>query len=470
MTKQPLERSLRPPARSSGSRPPLRSFRRPQIESLEPRLVLASGFAPLPLEVPLLSGAPLHLGLDGFDDEGDALTFTASISNAQLTNPSIANPELTASILQGNQSVRISVEGFGDMVAELFEQRAPRTTSEFIKLAEAEPGFYNDLIFHRIIQNFMIQGGDPLGDGTGGPPADFDDEFHPDLQHTSPGVFSMANSGDDTNGSQFFITAAPTRHLDYEHSIFGFLTEGESVRQAIAAVATDPETDKPLVDVVMSTVEIFDDTENAVLMLSAPEGTTGEADVTVAVSDGAGGFADQTFHVVIEADTVNAIPYLLPVNPVKTNIDTQATILLKALDVEGDTIYYGGVVSPANDDLELDINSDTGVTTVTPKNGLVGVHGIFVGARKVDGSSWDTQAVPVYIAPNAPTGLELISGSAVASQLTATSAPTGALHFRVGGLVAGAEVSLYSGDQLIGRTTAQSDSAIVETDPSFSWT
>ncbi|MFH1592440.1 MAG: peptidylprolyl isomerase [Candidatus Woesearchaeota archaeon] len=112
----------------------------------------------------------------------------------------------------------------GIIKIELFEDKAPITTKNFIDLTEK--GFYNGLTFHRVIRGFMIQGGDPNGDGTGGPGYNIQDEFHPDLKHDSEGILSMANAGPDTGGSQFFITEAPQPHLDGKHSVFGKVTEG----------------------------------------------------------------------------------------------------------------------------------------------------------------------------------------------------------------------------------------------------
>ncbi|MDJ0653726.1 MAG: peptidylprolyl isomerase [Xanthomonadales bacterium] len=119
----------------------------------------------------------------------------------------------------------------GNIVLELFDDKAPNTVANFEKLAR--DGFYDGLTFHRVISDFMIQGGCPQGTGTGGPGYKFDDEFHPDLKHDGPGVLSMANAGPNTNGSQFFITHVPCPHLDNRHSVFGRVTEGQDVVNSV---------------------------------------------------------------------------------------------------------------------------------------------------------------------------------------------------------------------------------------------
>ncbi len=120
----------------------------------------------------------------------------------------------------------------GDIRIKLHDDKAPRTVANFESLANK--GFYDGLTFHRVIKDFMIQGGCPLGTGTGGPGYKFDDEFHPDLKHDGPGVLSMANAGPNTNGSQFFITHSAQPHLDGRHSVFGQVIEGQDVVNRIA--------------------------------------------------------------------------------------------------------------------------------------------------------------------------------------------------------------------------------------------
>lgn len=157
----------------------------------------------------------------------------------------------------------------GEIEIDLFDERAPRTVDNFVGLATGERSWedpetgqeidgeplYDDVLFHRVIEGFMIQTGDPTGTGRGGPGYEFDDEFHPDLRHDGPGVVSMANAGPDTNGSQFFITLDATPHLDDRHSVFGQVTAGMDVVESIGSVETDAN-DRPVNDILLESVDI----------------------------------------------------------------------------------------------------------------------------------------------------------------------------------------------------------------------
>jgi len=141
----------------------------------------------------------------------------------------------------------------GTIEGELYDDKAPQTVDNFIKLSKK--GFYDGLIFHRVIPDFMIQTGDPTGTGTGGPGYEFRDEFNAKLHHDKPGMLSMANSGPNTNGSQFFITEVPTPWLDNKHSIFGQVTKGMDIVKAIAHAPRDAD-DKPLTTITMKKVTV----------------------------------------------------------------------------------------------------------------------------------------------------------------------------------------------------------------------
>lgn len=156
----------------------------------------------------------------------------------------------------------------GQFTVRLYDEQAPKTVENFVALAEGtkewtdprtnrkvKQPYYDGVVFHRVIDGFMIQGGDPLGQGIGGPGYTFADEFHPTLRHNKAGILSMANRGPNTNGGQFFITLAPTPHLDDRHSVFGEVVEGMDVVSAIGHAPTG-DRDRPLKDILIQKITI----------------------------------------------------------------------------------------------------------------------------------------------------------------------------------------------------------------------
>lgn len=188
---------------------------------------------------------------------GLALLLSAGLATAGEKEKSVAEP-LYATLKTS----------LGVIVIRLYDDKAPKTVENFVGLAKGTKEWtdpktgekvkrplYNGTLFHRVIPGFMIQGGDPLGRGTGGPGYKFADEFNPDLRHNKAGILSMANSGPNTNGSQFFITLGPTPHLDNRHSVFGEVVQGQDVVAAIGNTPRGPN-DRPLKDVVLQEVII----------------------------------------------------------------------------------------------------------------------------------------------------------------------------------------------------------------------
>jgi peptidyl-prolyl cis-trans isomerase A (cyclophilin A) len=166
--------------------------------------------------------------------------------------------------LPGTYAKFVTTEG--NFTVRLFEQEAPRTVENFVGLADgskewSDPRtnqkvrkpYYDGTIFHRVIDGFMIQGGDPLGQGIGGPGYNFADEFHPKVRHNKGGIMSMANRGPNTNGGQFFITLAPTPHLDDRHTVFGEVVDGMDVISKIGRTKTG-DRDRPVKDIVIQHV------------------------------------------------------------------------------------------------------------------------------------------------------------------------------------------------------------------------
>jgi peptidyl-prolyl cis-trans isomerase A (cyclophilin A) len=157
----------------------------------------------------------------------------------------------------------------GSFTIRLFEDEVPKTVANFVGLAEGtkewtdpkngqkvKRPYYDGLIFHRVIEGFMIQGGDPLGSGTGGPGYKFGDEFHPSLRHVKAGTLSMANAGPNTNGSQFFITLAATPWLDDRHSVFGEVVDGMDVIEKIGKTPTRKPGDRPITPITIEKLTI----------------------------------------------------------------------------------------------------------------------------------------------------------------------------------------------------------------------
>lgn len=203
---------------------------------------------------------------------------TVTVSGEKQNNPQVTNddsPKGDVALKGESKMYAIFHTNKGKFKALLHDKMAPKTVANFVGLAEGTKEFtdpktgakvkrpyYDGLTFHRIIENFMIQGGDPVGNGTGGPGYKFDDEFHPELFHDKKGVLSMANAGPNTNGSQFFITVAVAPHLDAQrsmkrgYSIFGQVVEGYDIVESISQVDTD-RADKPIQPVVINKLEII---------------------------------------------------------------------------------------------------------------------------------------------------------------------------------------------------------------------
>lgn len=381
-----------------------------QLLSVSPSVTLigpgnTTGAMAVPFDV------PVHYGIDGWFSDGSsgAIDYTVVVNNEDGT----VNTDITAQILSGNRSVKITVEDVdGDgqdevMILELFEHLVPEFTTRFIDMVES--GFYDsgvdgsDMTFHRIVDNFMIQGGDPLGTGSGGSGPDgttgdeVDDMYHPDARFIGQGVLGSAKSFDDTNDCQFFITDTDTRHLDFQHTIFGQLSEGADAEDLISAVSvTDTVPDTP---VVIKSMEIIDDSENATLFISIPEGTvlTGGETVMITATTAGAPASESVFGIEAYEDTWNSLPYM-PFGEIGTEVSADDAIVvvegsstqftIPANDVDGDPIYYAAWDAHTLDtglDSEFNITYDatTGLTTLSPLADIEGNCGIWLGVTYV---------------------------------------------------------------------------------------
>ena len=185
---------------------------------------------------------------------GILLLTGCSATNTGKAPSQPVNSQQTAIAVNPHNRVAVFETSKGTFRIELFEDKAPNTVKNFISLASK--GFYDGLTFHRVIDGFMIQGGDPKGNGTGGPGYQIADEFHRDLRHSTEGILSMANAGPNTGGSQFFITLAPTPHLDNKHAVFGRVIEGMDIVKSIGKVKVDGQ-DRPIEKVVIQKITII---------------------------------------------------------------------------------------------------------------------------------------------------------------------------------------------------------------------
>lgn len=354
-------------------------------------------------QIDLTAGQSFYIPLDGYSPSGKPLTYTVTTASGIVET----------TVLQGNRSLRIHSNRFGTMEFYLFEDLAPNATSRIIELAE--DGFYDGIPFHRVISGFMFQGGDPNGNGSGGSSLpDFDDQFHPLLRHNTPGLLSMAKSQDDTNNSQFFVLDDAAPWLDFQHTIFGMLTEGDKVRQSINGTPVNAN-DVPKYPVAMNTVEVFTDTENGVLRLTLPKGVDGEETVTVTVSDGDGNTVTRTFQVTFEApESDSTLPYLGLVPDVTMQRGGTYSFKLSAIDVDGGTpIFYdktrfeiaGIGVPQLPQGLTYSVNSSTGMLQISANSALAaGTYNIYVGVSNTLTSTsnllsqFDIQMIEVTVA------------------------------------------------------------------------
>ncbi|MEL6109651.1 MAG: peptidylprolyl isomerase [Planctomycetota bacterium] len=344
--------------------------------------------------VTVQKGSPLHVPVDAYDPNGGPLTVSVSIENPAL---------LTARVLDGNRSLSINVGGYGEMLFELFEQRAPVATGRLVELAE--DGFYEDVIFHRIIDGFVIQGGDPTGTGTSGSSLpDFDDDFHSELQHNRSGVLSWAKSSDDTNNSQFFISEVPTRFLDFNHSVAGQLVEGEAVRDAISGHAVNG-FDRPTIDISMDSIDVVDDFENSLILFQAAGEATGSTRVTITLTDQDGHSSQETIVVDVVNDTHNSQPFLRPIEEPLGPAGQSISVQLESIDVEGDPVTY---FATSSDSRVTVATSNSGVVTVTPKSPFEGAVDVQVSVRPGPGvvgngaSDSDNQVVRFHFGGSGP--------------------------------------------------------------------
>lgn len=415
------------------------------VESLEQRTMLDVTFAALASDQ-MSAGKDLLVALDATDSAQNPISYVAQSSDANVS----------VSVVTGGRSLRMSVSGVdgsnqpfsGVLTFRLFEDLAPNTTARIIELVEQ--GFYNDdpdtaspeMIFHRIIQNFMVQGGDPTGTGSGGTGVDFADEYDPSLTFTSRGLLAMANSGDDSNDSQFFVTdidvalADRPEHLNFQHTIFGILTSGFDTYAKLIATPVNSQ-DRPLTSASIDSIEVFQDDQRGVVRVSAPEGFSGSSTITVTADSGVGPDVTRTFVAQVSADTVNDASYLGAVpDVVATEFNTPIEFDVEAFDLEGTALQFtvGGTTlnnSPQGATAQI-VSTTQGTSTtpstvrirLTPATDFTGTVSLTLGVTDNNQATADTQHFSLFVGngvndtPTAEAGqVNTVQGTAVQIQL-----------------------------------------------------
>ncbi len=315
-------------------------------------LFAAPTIDPLP-EVSLPAGTSLTLPVTASSPNGRPLTYTAISSTNRVTvqirtnNPfwrvrvtQIAPPGSPGAYATTFRGATVLVTNVGDMDFLLFRDQAPRAVDAFIGFSHA--GFFDrHTIFHRVIPDFMIQGGDPATNGTGGPVFRYDDEFHPQAMFTGDGQLALANSDRDVNGSQFFITMGPQRHLDFKHTIFGQLLRGQALPAHIANTPRD-ENDRPLREMIIQQAGLVTNFTDTALTLTGTNLPGVRATIRVIADDGAGGRATNTFTVQTVANTHNAEPFIDPhtVTNLVAPVNGRLTNYFSARDLDGDVYHW----------------------------------------------------------------------------------------------------------------------------------
>ncbi|MCE2812187.1 MAG: tandem-95 repeat protein [Planctomycetaceae bacterium] len=432
-------------------------------------VAIPTGTQPTFVEVPnqtVRFRSPVHVPIDTYDPNGGPLTVTVTSSNPNV---------ITAEMVNNPKSVRMVVNGYGEMVFRLFPDEASRPVNQFEQLVNS--GFYNqtansDIIFHRVVDGFMIQAGDPTGTGSGGSTlSDFDDQFNLNLQHNRSGVLSYAKAGPDTNDSQFFITEVATRHLDFKHSIFGQLIEGEAVREGISRTKvtsqSSGEVSRPVNEVVIKSMEIFNDTKNGLVRLKSLA-TSGTSNITVTVTNSTGQSFSRTFTATAAADTSNGAPFLNDINVPPIAAGQTVTVQLGSQDKEGDAVAYDAT-RQGSVPYQFNMNSQTGLLSVTAPTNFTGQFQVRVSVRPAStssaSSSDDAQVltfnVPATVA--APTSVDLVAASDTGSSDTDNVTSAGNLQFLISGTTSGANVQLRIGNQVIGSAVASGDTTTITT-------
>ena len=364
---------------------------------------------------------------------------TVTNTNGTVTyNATSTNSQVQVQVVSGGTTIKLNVTGkdasnntfTGDLTFRLFDSLAPVTTARILTLVNQ--GFYNGLTFHRIIDGFVAQGGDPDGNGTGGSGTTIDDEFNTLLTFNSPGLLAMANSGDDTGDSQFFITdtdltlAQQPEHLNFQHTIFGQLVAGfDTFTKLMSTPVNSPNSGTPLSPVTINSASVVANDPNGVLRVTAPPNFTGTTSITVTPSD-SGASTGDSFNVSFVADTRNEPPFLGTIANQTTTVGTGVTFQLTSTDLEGDAVTYSVLGATANGQaisVQSTIDQATGRVTVTPPAAFAGDIQLKVGVKDAGGTN-DTQTITLSVTGSFDLDTSSDTGVLNDDNVTATGTPT----------------------------------------------
>ncbi|MFI5381007.1 MAG: peptidylprolyl isomerase, partial [Tepidisphaerales bacterium] len=368
--------------------------------------------------LPGLSG--VVVGGNSLSTGGINVTFPASMGAVALLAIDTTNltPNTGYTVQEHTKGSNVT----GDMWLMLYKEWAPITVQNITGFLNA--GFYNNLTFHRILQGFMAQGGDPNGDGTGGPGFSFKDEFNPNLIFSNMGQLAMANSGDDTNGSQFFITDAPYRSGDFNYTIWGQLVRGFDIYNGlISNPVQDPTTGTPIIAPKILSASIVPDLTDTAITLSAKK--AGNATITVTVNDGHGGTSKQTFQVTATADTENDPAYLYNLTDLYTPMDQPISIPLSGLDLEHDPLSFDAAIT--DNPAHATLVKNGALITVVPDKGYTGVVHLIAGVNRTinrpnETDTFDKETITISVGGKPiharPLGFSAVAGAARTAYVT----------------------------------------------------
>ena len=394
------------------------------IESLEMRQLLHAPVLDAVANQSVPVNSYLQLPITAVDAENNKLTYSVKVSNNGAT----------AGFHSGNSFIQMNVSGktgasdtafSGSMVFQLFEDIAPHTARKIQGLVES--GFYNGLGFHRVMKGFVAQGGDPAGDGTGGPGFQSEDEVNQYTQYVGDGQLAMARSARDTDGSQFFITDGNQQNaLDYLYTMFGQLVRGGSTLDKLldtkVTANSGGESSSPVNKPIINSASVVTNISDGVLQIKAGA-NTGTSTITVTVKNEHGESDSQSFTLTRNAKTLNGAAYLTPVNSYRaTGKDTPVTFTIGAADPDGNSITYAAAIVNEDGSTATTSNGDYKITgnkiTVTPNAGYAGPLYVILGARD-DTHNFDTQIVSISV------GGKAIGGGSVSAQAAAGAATPG---------------------------------------------